>query len=66
MVTYRAIELEEHFRVILCHGNCKQITYVDADELSEEGVRHVALQFSLHITRKLQHDIRPEVLHLPN
>jgi hypothetical protein len=49
----RAIEIEELIRPIRCLGNCRQLTHIDACELSEQGVQHVALQLSLHITRKL-------------
>jgi hypothetical protein len=48
----RAIEIEELVRSIRCFGNCRQFTYIDAGELSGQGVRHVAMQLSLHITRQ--------------
>jgi hypothetical protein len=50
----RAIEIEELVRSIRCFGNCRQFTYIDASELSEQGVEHIAMQLSLHITRQLQ------------
>jgi hypothetical protein len=42
------------------------IIYIDAHELSGEDAWQVAVQFSLHITRKLRHDIPIQVLRLPN
>jgi hypothetical protein len=49
-----AIEIEELVRSIRCFGNCRKFTHIDAGELSEQGVGHVAMQLSLHITRQLQ------------
>jgi hypothetical protein len=50
----RAIKIEEPIRSIRCPGNCRQFTYIDAHELSEQNVPHIATQLSLHITRQLQ------------
>jgi hypothetical protein len=62
----RAIELEELIHPILCLVNCKQITYIDADEFSGQGARHAAMQVSLHITRQLRWSAAGRVLPSPN
>jgi hypothetical protein len=45
---------------------CRNISYIDADELSKWDVGNIALQLALNITEKLHNDAGDEDRRAPN